>query len=110
MFAIAALEKLGYGDFRKDAEEALQECKEVAAKRKRQSTRLEHMGIPEEELLRQQQELFAKAKAEAAKQEQQLLQQQQSRTCDTASSGGGAAAAVAPQSQPPQSKTVEDKD
>jgi len=80
---LLALEKLGYGDFRKDAEDALQECKEVAAKRKRQSTRLEHMGIPEEELLRQQQELFAKAKAEAAKQEQQLLQQQQSTTSDT---------------------------
>ena len=83
LLLISALEKLGYGDFRKDAEDALQECKEVAAKRKRQSTRLEHMGIPEEELLRQQQELFAKAKAEAAKQEQQLLQQQQSTTSDT---------------------------
>ena len=71
-------------------------CKEVAAKRKRQSTRLEHMGIPEEELLRQQQELFAKAKAEAAKQEQQLLQQQQSRTSDT--------------STPAATKTVEEKD
>lgn len=33
-------------------------------KRRRQSTRLEHLGIPEEELLRQQQELFAKARAE----------------------------------------------
>ena len=34
--------------------------KESAAKRRRQSTRLENLGIPEEELLRQQQELFAK--------------------------------------------------
>lgn len=33
-------------------------------KRRRQSTRLEHLGIPEEELLRQQQELFAKAREE----------------------------------------------
>ena len=38
----------------------LTEVKESAAKRRRQSTRLENLGIPEEELLRQQQELFAK--------------------------------------------------
>ena len=76
---LAALDKLGYGDFRKDAEEVcvvlrlfvvimtssgsyqvLTEVKESAAKRRRQSTRLENLGIPEEELLRQQQELFAK--------------------------------------------------
>ena len=37
------------------------ECKETAAKRRRQSTRLENLGIPEEELLRQQQELFARS-------------------------------------------------
>ena len=49
----------------------MQECKNVAAKRRRQSTRLENLGIPEEELLRQQQELFAKAR------EQQLEQQRQ---------------------------------
>ena len=82
-FSSLALDSLGYGDFRKEAENVMQECRNVAAKRRRQSTRLEHMGIPEEELLRQQQELFAKAKAEAAKQEQQLLQQQQSTTSDT---------------------------
>lgn len=39
----------------------LTECKETAAKRRRQSTRLENLGIPEEELLRQQQELFARS-------------------------------------------------
>ena len=38
----------------------LGEHKEMAAKRRRQSTRLENLGIPEEELLRQQQELFAR--------------------------------------------------
>lgn len=36
------------------------EAKAVAAKKRRQSTKLENLGIPEEELLRQQQELFAK--------------------------------------------------
>ena len=75
-FLISALEKLGYGDFRKDAEEALAECKEVAAKRKRQNTRLENLGVSQEELRRQQKEIFAKAREDALRQEQ-LLQQQQ---------------------------------
>ena len=59
----------------------LEECKDVAAKRRRQSTRLENLGIPEEELLRQQQELFARARAE-----QEAQQQQVSRSCTTFSS------------------------
>ena len=88
---LAALDKLGYGDFRKDAEEVkseaecvckhhlfslqvLTECKETAAKRRRQSTRLENLGIPEEELLRQQQELFARARESALQQERQQLE------------------------------------
>ena len=37
----------------------LEECKHVALKKRRGSSRLENLGIPEEELLRQQQELFA---------------------------------------------------
>ena len=52
--------------------QVLSECKETAAKKRRQSTRLENLGIPEEELLRQQQELFAKARQDAVMQEQQL--------------------------------------
>lgn len=72
---LQALEKLGYGEFKKDAEDALAECKDVAAKKRRQSTRLENLGIPEEELLRQQQELFAKAREAAALQEQQISNQ-----------------------------------
>lgn len=40
----------------------MQEAKAVAAKKRRGSSRLENLGIPEEELLRQQQELFAKVK------------------------------------------------
>ena len=51
--------------------QVLTECKETAAKRRRQSTKLENLGIPEEELLRQQQELFAKAREAAALQEMQ---------------------------------------
>ena len=52
----------------------LTECKETAAKRRRQSTRLENLGIPEEELLRQQQELFARARESALLQERQQLE------------------------------------
>ena len=48
-----ALDKLGFTDYRTDAEAVLKDCKAVAAKRRRQSTRLENLGIPEEELLRQ---------------------------------------------------------
>lgn len=38
----------------------MRDCKAIAAKRRRQSTRLENLGIPEDVLLQQQQELFAK--------------------------------------------------
>ena len=88
----SALEKLGYGDFRKDAEDALAECKEVAAKRKRQNTRLEQMGISQEELARQQREMFAKAREDAARQEQQMLLQQQQIQASKAASTSAAAA------------------
>ncbi|XP_066939306.1 protein Dr1 isoform X2 [Macrobrachium rosenbergii] len=57
---LLALDKLGFGDYRADAEAVLKDCKAMAAKKRRKSTRLENLGIPEEELLRQQQELFAK--------------------------------------------------
>lgn len=50
---LTALDKLGFSDYRADAEAVLKDCKAVAAKRRRQSTRLENLGIPEEELLRQ---------------------------------------------------------
>lgn len=72
-----ALEKLGFGDYQAEAEAVLKDCKAVAAKRRRQSTRLENLGIPEEELLRQQQELFAKARQEQAFADQQQWEQLQ---------------------------------
>lgn len=74
---LQALEKLGFSDYRAEAEAVLRDCKAVAAKRRRQSTRLENLGIPEEELLRQQQELFAKAREEQAVAEQIEWQQMQ---------------------------------
>ncbi|CAH1991954.1 unnamed protein product [Acanthoscelides obtectus] len=69
---VMALNRLGFVDYTAEAEAVLKDCKAVAAKRRRQSTRLENLGIPEEELLRQQQELFAKAR-----QEQAIVDQQQ---------------------------------
>lgn len=69
---LEALDRLGFKDYKQDAEAVLNDCKAVAAKRRRQSTRLENLGIPEEELFRQQQALFAKAR-----QEQQAAEQAQ---------------------------------
>ncbi|KAF2881885.1 hypothetical protein ILUMI_24290 [Ignelater luminosus] len=74
---LLALDRLGFGDYQAEAEAVLKDCKAVAAKRRRQSTRLENLGIPEEELLRQQQELFAKARQEQAYAEQQQWEQLQ---------------------------------
>lgn len=56
---LLALESLGFGSYITEVKEVLQECKTVALKRRKASSRLENLGIPEEELLRQQQELFA---------------------------------------------------
>ena len=55
-----ALDSLGFGSYKDEARAVLQEAKAVAAKKRRASSKLENLGIPEEELLRQQQELFAK--------------------------------------------------
>uniref|UniRef100_A0A1B6C4F4 Protein Dr1 n=1 Tax=Clastoptera arizonana TaxID=38151 RepID=A0A1B6C4F4_9HEMI len=74
---LLALDKLGFGDYTADAEAVFKDCKAVAAKRRRQSNRLENLGIPEEELLRQQQALFARAREEQAAAEHQQWQQLQ---------------------------------
>lgn len=74
---LSALDRLGFSDYGAEAEAVLRDCKAVAAKRRRQSTRLENLGIPVEELQRQQQELFAKAKEEQAVADQQQWQQLQ---------------------------------
>ncbi|GAB6031530.1 Protein Dr1 [Chamberlinius hualienensis] len=75
---LLALESLGFGAYKTEAEAVVKDCKAVAAKKRRQSTRLENLGIPEEELLRQQQELFARARQQQAEAEQlELLRLQQ---------------------------------
>nr|CAB3239905.1 protein Dr1-like [Phallusia mammillata] len=72
-----ALESLGFGSYVEECREVLVECKHVALKKRRGSSRLENLGIPEEELLRQQQELFAQARQQQLEQEQQEWFQQQ---------------------------------
>jgi len=74
---LTALDNLGFSCYKDEAQTVLQEAKAIAAKKRRASTKLEHLGIPEEELLRQQQELFAKARLEQAQLEQQELQRVQ---------------------------------
>lgn len=71
---LSALDKLGFSHYKPEAESVVNDCKR---KRRRQSTRLENLGIPVEELLRQQEELFAKAREEQAQiQQQEWLQMQ----------------------------------
>lgn len=89
---LAALDSLGFASYLEDCRSVLEECKTVAAKKRRQSNRLENLGIPEEELLRQQMELFAKAREEQAAIEQQewvqLQAAQAAQAATTASQGG----------------------
>lgn len=63
--SFAALDSLGFGDYLQECKSVLEECKTVAAKKRKASTRLENLGIPEEELLRQQQELFEKVNTDS---------------------------------------------
>ncbi|XP_057585704.1 protein Dr1-like [Hippopotamus amphibius kiboko] len=75
---IQALDSLGFGSYISEVKEVLQECKTVALKRRKANSRLENLGIPEEELLRQKQELLAKARQQQAElAQQEWLQMQQ---------------------------------
>lgn len=93
---LEALDRLGFRDYKHEAEAVLNDCKAVAAKRRRQSTRLENLGIPEEELLRQQQELFAKAREEQAIAEQAAWMTMQSATVQQNAQNMMGSAAAAP--------------
>lgn len=62
-----ALDSLGFGAYKDEAQAVLQEAKAVATSKRRKKSKLEHLGIPEEELLRQQQELFAQVSNARAK-------------------------------------------
>ncbi|CAG2111502.1 unnamed protein product [Medioppia subpectinata] len=89
---LTALDKLGFSHYKSEAQSVVNDCKR---KRRRQSTRLEHLGIPEEELLKQQQALFAKAREEQERIDKQEWIQMQ-------------AAAIAQQNQFTNSQSNED--
>lgn len=65
---LAAFNRFGWPEYKEVVEEAEQACK---GRKKRQSTKLEHTGISEEELLKQQQELINKAKLEQAQEQEE---------------------------------------
>jgi histone H3/H4 len=67
---IEALEALGFGEYVDEVKQVLEDYKKQSAKKKKGSSRLDKLGIPEEELLRQQQELFAEAKQQQMESEQ----------------------------------------
>jgi len=60
----SALENLGFGNFLHHREMVMSDYKNAVAKKRRYSNRLEHQGVPIQELLKQQQDLFAKAREE----------------------------------------------
>lgn len=65
---LLALDNLGFGEYKEDCIEVMKQMQEEVDKRKKLRHRLEKPGIPEEELLRQQNQLFA----EARKQQQMM--------------------------------------
>eukprot|EP00118_Oscarella_pearsei_P025797 m.308789 g.308789 ORF g.308789 m.308789 type:complete len:198 (+) comp44798_c0_seq1:310-903(+) len=102
---IESLKSLGFGAYVDEVKGVLSEHKKETKQRRKASVRLEKMGIPEEELLRQQQALFAQARMEQAQVEQeeylkwqqaQQMVQQQAET----DQGEAAAAAAAPPPKP----------
>lgn len=59
---LCALDNLGFGEYKEDCVEVMKQMQEETDKRKKLRNRLEKPGIPEEELLRQQNQLFAEAR------------------------------------------------
>lgn len=66
-----ALEALGLSMFKDEQICELQERHLEAHKKRRQSSKLENLGIPEEELLRKQEELFRSAREQAERLERE---------------------------------------
>lgn len=65
---LLALDNLGFGEYKEDCVEVMKQMQEEVDKRRKLRNKLEKPGIPEEELLRQQNQLFA----EARKQQQMI--------------------------------------
>lgn len=78
--ALAALERVGFGEFRKDVMAAVRDCKLTAARLRRKGSRLENLGVPLEVLQRQQQDLIDQARRneeEVAQQESADMMQEE---------------------------------
>lgn len=91
---LSALDNLGFGEYKEDCVEVMKQMQEEVDKRKKLRNRLEKPGIPEEELLRQQNQLFAEARKQQqmienaeewtrVQQEAQLALQRQASTSGT---------------------------
>lgn len=59
---LAALEALGYSNYVADVQAAYQEHKSQAKDREKKTSKLDTSGMTEEELLKQQEELFERAR------------------------------------------------
>ncbi|XP_046859494.1 protein Dr1-like [Xenia sp. Carnegie-2017] len=82
---IDALKSLGFTSYIQEVESVYTDYKKQAINKRRGSNRLENLGIPEEELLRQQEALFAQARLEQAQVEQEQFLQAQSVAAQTSS-------------------------
>jgi histone H3/H4 len=81
---LAVFNRLGWPEYKEVVEDAETACK---GRKKRQSTKLEHTGISEEELLKQQQELINRAKLEQTQEQEEWSQMQG--MLDACLGGGG---------------------
>jgi len=68
---VSALQKLGFQEYITDVRQVYEEHKRNEANKPKMSKKLEDSGLPREELLRQQQELFARAKSALSQKQQQ---------------------------------------
>ena len=66
---LSALDNLGFSEYKEDCIEVMKQMQQEVDKRKKLRHKLDKPGIPEEELLRQQNQLFAEAR-----QQQQMLE------------------------------------
>jgi down-regulator of transcription 1 len=59
---LLALDNIGFGEYKQDCVSVMKQMQEEADKKKKLRNKLDRSGIPEEELLRQQNQLFAEAR------------------------------------------------
>jgi histone H3/H4 len=102
---LSALDNLGFSEYKEDCVEVMKQMQQEVDKRKKLRHKLDKPGIPEEELLRQQNQLFAEARQQQAMLEnaeewskvqmeaQLALQRQSNSTFNLSNNNNGASAA-----------------